>query len=303
MHNVVETVQQECTRTVVDRVTETVNTDQCSTVTVPVTTYSTVQRDCGHWATQTVQHPGPIVNQCVCDPCTGCMKTCQVQCPGFTTCCQVWVPQVVTEQVPCTTYKCEVVHKTVPVQVVRCVPRTVVEKYPVQVCKTVCQEVVEKYPVQVCHYVCEQKVEKVPYCECHQVCETHSRQVPVTTYKTVQEVRTCKVAYCVPVKIAYQVDVCVPRCVSKTVPVTCTRHGYPVRCQTGSVRSLSYGPGDRVPASGADLLCPGTELRSVMRLRRRCSGPCRPPPMAPPAAGAPAGPPPAAPPAPGAPSA
>ncbi len=130
-HNVVETIQQECCRTVVDRVTETINTDQCSTVTVPVTTYSTVQRDCGQWVTQTVQHPGPVVNQCVCDPCTGCMKTCQVQCPGFTTCCRVWVPKIVTEQVPCTTYKCEVVHKTVPVQVVRCVPRTIVEKVPV----------------------------------------------------------------------------------------------------------------------------------------------------------------------------
>jgi hypothetical protein len=39
----------------------------------------------------------------------------------------------------------------------------------------------------------------------------------------VQEPRTCRVAYCVPTQVPYTVERCVPRCVCKTVPVTCTR--------------------------------------------------------------------------------
>ena len=128
-HTVVETVNRQVCRTVVDRVTETVNTERCYTVQKPVTTYSTVCKDVGHWETQTVHHPGPVVTQCVCD-CCGCCHECQVQCPGYDTCCRVWKPQIVTEQVPCTTYHCEVVRQTVPVQVVRCVPRTITENVP-----------------------------------------------------------------------------------------------------------------------------------------------------------------------------
>ena len=108
------------------------------------------------------------------------------------------VGKCVTEKVPCTTYHCEVVRQTVPVQVGRfCVPRTITENVPYQVCRTRVPQVVEKYNVQVCHYVCEQKVSALRTV-CHMVCEQHSRQVPVTTSTRCRKSRPAKSTCCVP---------------------------------------------------------------------------------------------------------
>ena len=261
-----------------DRVVETVNTERCCTVMRPVTVYNTVQRDCGTWQTVTDYHPGPVVPQCVCDPCCG-WKTCMVQCPGFTTCRRVWCPRVVCEQVPCTTYRCEVVRQQVPVQVCRMVPRTICEKIPVQVCRTVCQEVCEKYPVQRCSYVCEQMTQRVPVQTCRLVCEEHTRQVPVTTYRMVQEPRTCRVAFCVPTQVPYTVERCIPRCVCKNRAGDLHPDGGQVRAATGCVRGVSDGAGDRLRPARVPVVCGGRlcDLRwHGARWANQAAGRCRP---------------------------
>jgi len=187
----------------------------------PVTTYRTVRKDCGHWAYKPVQLPGlpwlTTVNDC-CGP-----RLCMTWTPGLTLHRPVWCPNIIEQQIPCTTYKPEIVRQQYTVQVCRYVPETVVEKIPVKTCKWVREVIVEKIPVRTCRWVCETVTKKVPVRTCKVVYEEHVRTVPVKTCKWVEEQRTCQIPYCVTKQVPYTVIRRVARCVEKKVPVTCTR--------------------------------------------------------------------------------
>ncbi|MCH7688704.1 MAG: hypothetical protein IH899_18805 [Planctomycetes bacterium] len=174
-----------------------------------------------HWAFRPVQLPGlpwlRTVNDC-CGPRLALAST-----PGLTLHRPVWCPNIVEQQVPCTTYVPQVVRQQCPVQVCRYVPETVVEKIPVKICKWVREEVVEMVPVRTCRWVTETVTKQVPVRTCRIVCEERVRKVPVRTCKWVEEQRTCKVPYCVTKQVPYTVTQRVARCVAKKVPVTCTR--------------------------------------------------------------------------------
>jgi hypothetical protein len=147
---------------------------------VPVQTTKTVCRDAGYWHTKTYVD------------CHGCVQTCNVYCP-----------RVVTEEVPCTVYRPQMVE----------VPFT----YPVTVCRPETRSVTERIP----RTVFETKTREVPYTV--PVPRQVTRQVPVRTMRTVQEEKIINYTHMVPhtVERTVQVPVCtmVPKTISHTILV------------------------------------------------------------------------------------
>ena len=82
---------------------------------VPETTTKTVTRDCGHWETETVEVSCNSRGKCCSGGCGPATRT---------VCRRVWVPNVVTKEVPCTVYR--TVHEKVPCTYTRtvCKPET-----------------------------------------------------------------------------------------------------------------------------------------------------------------------------------
>lgn len=175
--------------------------------------------DEGHWDTQMVEvpcTPAPARTgllgrcrlfrrtACSADSCCGCASGCDCDgcgagdcgCTPTTTVCQkVWVPNLVTKEVP------------------------------VAVCKTVVEEVPCEYWVTVC---------KPETRTCHvQVCEwetvTKTRTVRVCDYQTETRTKTYQTCSMVPQQMSKEVQytVCVPKTVTKTQHVTvCQRVPY-----------------------------------------------------------------------------
>jgi hypothetical protein len=161
---------------------------------VPCVEYKTVTKDCGHWERQCVQ--------------TGC-KTRKDACG----CCEtvptykskrVWVPNCVTSQVACTTYKTESVQEPYTYCETICKPITKTEN--VTVCKTV--EVVE--PRTECYVECVPVTKTVTnnVTVCKQVQVTEIRKC--TSYEQREVVKECKVAVCK--MVAKVVNVCETPC-------------------------------------------------------------------------------------------
>ena len=123
---VVETSERECRKTVMRRVVETVNQERCRTVYKPVTTMRTVRKDCGHWVAQPVCRPGYALSgfreydgSLLPAEEEACLETRPRVGRRVVACV---CPNVVEQQIPCTTYVAQVVRESCPVQVCRYVP-------------------------------------------------------------------------------------------------------------------------------------------------------------------------------------
>jgi len=159
----------------------------CRPVAVQET--QTVCKDVGSWSTQ-----------------------CYVDCCGCTRTCQVWVPNIVTEQVAITVYKPQFTQEPYTYQVVTCraEQRTITE--------------------QVAKPVYETRTREVSYCV--PVAKQVERQVPQTTFHQVTENKLVNYTVMVPQRIERQVTVpvctMVPKQVTYTVPAcgSCSRCGW-----------------------------------------------------------------------------
>lgn len=233
---VLETQERE-ERFVVRRpVIETSEREEAYTVMEPVTTYRPVQVDQGNYAEQQTYEPGAVRNRlrwqsgtCVVDPATG--RTAYQrgglfwqpeQQPGVVRTQRVWIPNLVTAQVPQTSLMPRTMVRKVPVQVCRYQEEQVVRKVPVQVCQMRQFEEVRRVPVTVCKQVVEHVVNKVPVKVCRMQREEMVRKVPLTTLRYERE----EVVDQVPVRVcrqeAVEQTVRVPRRIEKRVPVTYT---------------------------------------------------------------------------------
>jgi len=167
-----ETVSRQITIDVPQMETRQGTRTVCKPVAVQETT--TVCRDMGGWQTQSY-----------------------TDCCGCTHCCQVWVPNVVTEKVPVTVYKPQFVEEAFQYQVMTCrqEQRTIQEQVAKPVYETKSREVSYVVPVS-------KQIE---------------RQVPQTTLKPVMEQRTVNYTVMVPQRIERQVTVPVRTMVAKQV--------------------------------------------------------------------------------------
>ena len=170
-------------------------------------TPKTVQVCCGHWETQVIECPGPVVRKCVqepgCwvwDPCRCCCVYCpgecqivEVQCPPRQICKKVWVPEVCEKTIQCVRYERETCMKQVPYTVCRMVPEQCVRPCCYKVCRMVPEQCVKTVCYKVCRMVPEQCVKTVNYTVCRMVpeqcvktvCYKVCRMVPEKCVKTV----------------------------------------------------------------------------------------------------------------------
>ena len=146
------------------------------TMLKPQTTTRTQYVDQGCYEDQQVVVPGHTSYRLrwqraalACDPATGAqvyqpggLYWVAHQGPSRTHVERVWRPQMVEQQVPCTTY----------------VPETTAHQVPVQVCRMVCEERVEDVPVQVCRMVAVEQTVQVPRTVAHRVPVTYTCRVP-----------------------------------------------------------------------------------------------------------------------------
>lgn len=210
-----------------------------------------VTRDLGHWETQTVEVPCATVSACDsgchrsvrrglfrrrcgrgCSPCvsTSCCSPCGTsECaPATRTVCKrVWVPNVVTEEVPCTVTR----YRQVP------------QEYKYHV--TVCKPEQRTRSVTVCHYTREERTRTVNVTRYHReertkdvtytVCVPHQKtdKVMVTTYKCEPKEITETVTVCVPHQVEKEVEVKVCKMVEQIVQVAVEKacgEDYVARC-------------------------------------------------------------------------
>jgi hypothetical protein len=143
------------------------------------------------------------VMQTVCKDLGSYQARSYADCYGCTQTCQVWVPNIVTEQVPVTVWKPNYVEE--PFQ------------YDQIVCRAEPRQVVER----VCKPVYETKTRQVSCVV--PVCQQVPAQVPVTTYKPVTEQKVVNYTAMVPVPVTRQVTVPVCTLVPKTI--TCAVPG------------------------------------------------------------------------------
>lgn len=141
---------------------------------VAVQEMQTVCKDAGGWQTQS------YVDSC------GCTQTCQV-----------WVPNIVTEQVPVTVYKPQFVQEQFEYDVVVCRPQ---------------QQTINE---QVAKPVYETQTREVSYFV--PVAKQVEQQVPKTTFKQVMENKTINYTVMVPQRVERQVQVPVCTLVPKQV--------------------------------------------------------------------------------------
>ncbi|HEY3968220.1 MAG TPA: hypothetical protein VGM05_26895 [Planctomycetaceae bacterium] len=164
------TEYRECRQTVQKPVVETTYVDQpcteykqvveCKTAEVPTCTYQNVtemrcvQKDCGHWVSQC--HTRPPVTPCQYDNRpdlfgfinrTGFAVRMAFTPQTWTE--RVYVPNVVTVQVPFTRQVAVRGTQTVNYQVAKMVPVTTTRRVAVNTVRMVCQEIVTKRPVTV----------------------------------------------------------------------------------------------------------------------------------------------------------
>ena len=171
-----ETQEREETYTVTRPVVETSLRHEKYLASQPVTTYQVQYADQGSWTDQQVYQPRESVVRLKwvsggwsTDERTGLkfwtppmLRPTRVEQPGTYLTHRVWRPNVVTTQVPQTTYVSRVETRAVPVEKVRYVQEKRVRKVPVRVCRTVEEEEVRSVPVVTCRVVYEEQIERVP---------------------------------------------------------------------------------------------------------------------------------------------
>jgi hypothetical protein len=169
---------------------------------VPVQTMQTVACDEGHWET--------CVQEVRCCR-RGCAGTCC--CGSRTICRKVWVPQIVTKEVPVTS--CQTVVEDQPYAYTVVVCRPEVRTCKVRVCHVTTETRVRK--VQVCHYRTELRTKTYQVCE--MVPEVRTRPVTYTVCVPQVQTRICQeTSYRIePVQRVVTYTVCVPRQVQKVV--------------------------------------------------------------------------------------
>ncbi len=182
-------------------VPETSFREEQYTTAEPVVTYRQQTVDQGNWQTQQTVLPGQVVNRLswqrggwVVDPYTGAAR---YQWPGFAwvpyrgpervQVQRVWQPQLVTQQVPVTTYVQKVNTRRIPVTTYRAVDEERLEQVPVQVTRMVPHEEVRQIPRTV--------VKRVPYSYTCQVPRTVVRRVPIAACPPVD---CCQPVYAAP---------------------------------------------------------------------------------------------------------
>jgi hypothetical protein len=218
-------VEKEYTAMVPHREKRTATRTVCHRV--PVTETRQVTRDRGHWERQIVEVPSRS--------CGGCGHCGGGYCGGTATVCRnVWVPNLVTEDVQYTRY----------------VPQTSEQEYEYYV--TVCRPETRTYTARVCNYKTETRTATVKVCEyrtetrskTYQVCtyenqeqsrdvtytvnvpQTQTKTFDVTSYKTVAEEKTETYRVRVPHPVQKEVDVRVCKMVPQTVTVPIGGYGY-----------------------------------------------------------------------------
>ena len=204
-------------------VTTQVMKTQQRVVTQPVTTMHTQYVDQGQYVQQYVLQPGATRNRLqwlqggyVQNPATGTMiyqrgglHWVPTQSPNRYQLQQQYVPNVVAQQVPVTSYQQSVVNEQVPVNVTQYQQNVVNQEYQVQVCKWVdevqdqpyqvttqkIQYEDEPYEVRVCKWVPDKQT--VSYTVAKWVPETTTRMVPrtVTQRVPIQTCSPCTTAY------------------------------------------------------------------------------------------------------------
>jgi YTV len=160
--------------------------------------------------TRTVCRPVAVQEtRTVCKDMGHCETRCYVDCCGCTRTCEVWVPNIVTEQVPITVYK----------------PQNYQENFNYQV--TVCHPEQRTITQQVAKPVYETRSRQVNYTV--PVAKQIERQVPQTTLRQVTENKVVNYTVMVPQKIERQVTVpvctMVPKQVTYAVPPPCSSCG------------------------------------------------------------------------------
>ena len=216
-----ETQEQERQHTVRRPVVKTVMQDRTFTTREPVVTMRTQKVDLGQFVNRVHHTPGPSrrrlrwrSRQYYNDTNTGARRWQRaglywvpVQGRGTTKVTKIWVPNVVTQQVPQTTYQTKEVVQQVPVQVTSYEDQVITQKVPIRTFRWQTEEVVHQIPVTTIRYEYEERVEQIP-------------------------VRVCKM-------VTEEKIITVPRCVAKWVPVT--YHG--MRPKT-VVRRVPLGTGE-----------------------------------------------------------
>jgi hypothetical protein len=246
---VYETQMQEQRQVVRKAVNETVMQQSQALAYEPVTTYRTQLVDQGGFVDQAAYVPGTTRNRLswvpggyAADTTTGTvfrhragLHCVPFQTPGAVVTQRVYVPNVVAQQIPQTTYTAKVVTQETPVNVTRYVDEVVSQQVPVQtmrmeqveevrdvpytVQRPVTERIVEKVPVQRVRWEQQEVVREVPVTTQRIEYEEREEEVPVQVYKVIPEVKTVQVPKAVGQWVAVQSKRTVARVVAQRVPV------------------------------------------------------------------------------------
>jgi len=206
---ILETEHREVTETVRKPVQQMVFQEKRYTVERPITTFENRTVDKGGYVDSVKVEPGRTYNRLTwqqagtyLDPATGKNR---YRLPGLYwtpltsepkhSLEKVYKPNLVTEQVPVTTFKPETVVEQVPVNITTYQDEQVTRVEPVQVQRMIQEEVVKRIPVTTYKPVVE-RIEKIVPVQVYRMEEQEVvREIPRTTYKTVLEdqVREVKV--------------------------------------------------------------------------------------------------------------
>jgi len=174
-----ETKEQEYTVMVPHQETRQGTRRVCEVV--PVTKTRKVCRRTGHWETRRFD----ACSGCACHP-RGCPSACG-DCGHAVRTRRCWVPEVVYEEVLCTTYERQW------------------KEVPYEYTATVCRPETRTREVKVCRMVSEQKTREVTRYEC--VPEERTREVQQTRYVRVPKTREVEYTVCVPEEREEEVEV------------------------------------------------------------------------------------------------
>jgi hypothetical protein len=249
---------QEQRQVVRKAVNETVMQQSQALAYEPVTTYRTQLVDQGGFVDQAAYVPGTTRNRLswvpggyAADTTTGTvfrhragLHCVPFQTPGAVVTQRVYVPNVVAQQIPQTTYTAKVVTQETPVNVTRYVDEVVSQQVPVQtmryeqveevrdvpytVQRPVTERIVEKVPVQRVRWEQQECVREVPVTTQRIEYEERQEEVPVQVYKVVPEVKTVQVPKAVGQWVAVQSKRTVARVVAQRVPIDVVEPAYEV---------------------------------------------------------------------------
>jgi hypothetical protein len=253
MRPVVETETRYQQHVVRKAVNETVMQNQNVVTCEPVTTMRTEYVDRGGYVDQCVQTPGTVRNRLqwlpgayFVDPRTGTqvyhrggLHWVPTESPGTSTVMRQYVPNIVAQQIPQTSYVQKVVTQQTPVQVTKYVDEVVQQPVQVQVQKWVTEEVTRPVTVTSYKYQYEDRVE----------------DYQVQTVRYVSQVNKVQVPHTVAKWVPYTTTRLVPRTVCEQMPLS--------GCSPCSQPSTTVVPSAVAPALPADTIVPTNPSTTV----------------------------------------